>query len=138
MAEGRFATAVACIDGRVQVPVRDWVRAYGQVDYVDMVTTPGANAALAQGPDPLIQHLRRSVEISVTAHHSRLVAVSGHYDCAAYPVSREQHIADIIAAGRLVAAWGLPVRVVGLWIDEFWQAELVWDSTTGGAAPRGG
>jgi hypothetical protein len=138
MAEGSFATAITCIDGRIQMPVREWLRGFAQVDYVDMVTTPGSNAALAQGPDPLIEHLRQSVMISVTAHHSRVVAVTGHYDCAAYPVSREQHIADIVAAGRLVAAWGLPVRVVGLWVNDRWQVELVWDSAADSAMSRQG
>jgi hypothetical protein len=132
MAEGTFATAIACIDGRIQAPIRDWMRAFAHVDYVDMVTTPGSNAALAQGPDPLIEHLRQSVVISVTAHHSQVVAVTGHHDCAAYPVSREQHITDISAAARLVMGWNLPVRVVGLWVNDRWEVEPVWDSASGG------
>lgn len=133
MAAGSFATGIACIDGRVQLPIINWLRAFAGVDYVDMVTEPGPDAALNQASAELLSHLRQSVEISVRAHGSRVVAVAGHHDCAAYSVSREQHLAGIQAAARVIASWGLPVRVVGLWVNDRWEVEVVSDSGAGGA-----
>jgi carbonic anhydrase len=138
MAEGNFATAIACIDGRVQRPVFDWMRTYFQVAYVDMVTIPGPDLTLRSTPAWHLDTVRRSVEISVTAHASQAIGIAGHYDCAAHPVSREQHVADITATARqVVVLWELPVRVVGLWVNDRWQVELVWDSAASDALSRG-
>lgn len=132
MAQGTFATAIACIDGRVQAPIAEWLRAELGVDYVDMVTVAGPDGALPRLSPEVLAHVRQGVEISVRAHSSPAVAIAGHYDCAAYPVSEQEHRAAIAAAARAVAAWGLGVRVLGLWVNAQWRVELVWDSASGG------
>ncbi|WP_306345884.1 carbonic anhydrase [Clostridium sp. BSD9I1] len=66
-----------------------------------------------------IERLREKVIVSITAHNSNVVAVVGHYDCAANPVSDCKHFCDILASTDIVKSWRLPVRVVGLWVDEF-------------------
>ena len=137
MAEGSFATAVVCIDGRVQRPVFEWVRAFAKVDYVDMVTIPGPDIALRTAPAWVVDVVRHGIEISLTEHGSREIAIAGHHACAAHRVSDEQHIADIQATARQVAAtWSLPARIVGLWVNDRWQVELVWDSASGGSTSR--
>lgn len=130
MASGTFGTAINCMDGRVQAAVADWVKLRCHVDYVDVVTVPGPDGLLTSGPADRVAHLRDYVAISVNGHGSRVIAISGHYDCAGYPVSRELHIAAIQqAAQRIQQTWGFAgVRVVGLWINDWWQAEHVWDS----------
>jgi hypothetical protein len=128
MAQGTFGTAIACIDGRVQAPIAEWLRSELGVDYIDMVTVPGPDAALLHLSPDLLASIRQSVEVSVRAHHSPAVAVAGHYDCAAYPVSDQEHITATRAAAQAVAAWNLGVRVIGLWVNEHWQVEVVWDS----------
>ncbi len=125
MAQGTFGTAISCIDGRVQGPVGAWVKANARVDYVDTVTVPGPDQVLTQGASDVIAALRRSVEISVNAHGSKIVAVAGHYDCAAFPTDREGHAAAIRAAVNVVRGWGLPVVVVGLWVNDRWEIEQV-------------
>ena len=125
MAQGTFGTAISCIDGRVQGPVGAWVKANGHVDYVDTVTVPGPDQALTQGEPNQIAALRQSVEISVNAHGSGVVAVAGHYDCAAFPADREGHAAAIRAAVNVVRGWGLPVVVVGLWVNDRWEIEQI-------------
>jgi len=122
-----FGTAINCIDGRAQRPVADWVMAYGQVHYVDMVTEPGADGSLAHGPSERAQQIRQVVEISVNAHHSHILAIAGHFGCAAYAVSDEAHKHSIRQAAQVVAGWGLPVRVVGLWVNNWWQVEVIVD-----------
>lgn len=125
MAEGTFATAINCIDGRVQAPVTDWLRARYGVDYVDMVTVAGPDAALLHLGAAEIALLRDGVAISVNAHHSHVVAVAGHYDCAANATSQAEHWEGIARAVDVVAGWGLPAEVIGLWVNSQWHVELV-------------
>jgi hypothetical protein len=128
VATGTFGTAITCIDGRVQAPVSDWVKLNCNVTYVDTVTVPAPDHLFAEGVSERIGHTGEYVQISVNAHHSGVVAVAGHHDCAAYPASDEEHKAAIRAAARHIAGWGLPVRVVGLWVNSWWQVEVVCDS----------
>ena len=120
-----FGTALNCIDGRTQIPVIKWMKDNFGVDYVDLVTEPGMDKVLSQGQCDEIERLRDNVVISITAHNSCVVAVVGHYDCAANPVSDCKHYYDIIASAYVVKSWGLPVNVVGLWVDELWHVHVV-------------
>jgi len=124
MAQGIFATAINCIDGRAQAPVTEWVKANAHADFVDTVTSPGPDELLTHATPERLDILRKMVEISVNAHGSQVVAVAGHNDCAAFPADREQHLAAIRDAVAVVRGWGLPVRVVGLWVNERWQVEV--------------
>jgi len=121
----RFGTALNCIDGRTQIPVIKWFKENSNVDYVDLITEPGVDKVLSQGNRAEIDRLREKVIISINAHNSNIVAVVGHYDCAANPVSNFEHFRDIVASTYTVASWGLPVKIVGLWVDEFWHVQVV-------------
>lgn len=121
----RFGTALNCIDGRTQIPVIKWLKRNFDVDYVDLITEPGMDKVLSQGNWFETQRLRENVVISMTAHNSSIVAVVGHYDCAANPVSDCEHFRDIIASVNTVKSWGLPIRVIGLWVDKFEQVHVV-------------
>jgi hypothetical protein len=80
---------------------------------------------LSQGQWAETERLKEKVIISITAHSSNVVAVVGHYDCAANPVSDCEHFQDIVESIYMVKSWRLPVRVVGLWVDEFWRVHVV-------------
>lgn len=121
----KFGTALNCIDGRTQIPVIKWLKENFGVDYVDLITEPGMDKVLSQGQWYEIDRLRENTIISIKAHNSNVVAVVGHYDCAANPVSDCNHFRDIVASTYIVASWGLPVKVVGLWVDEFWRVHVV-------------
>jgi hypothetical protein len=125
MATGTFGTAINCMDGRVQTPIADWVKMHFAVTWVDMITEAGADGILAHGPAHLIESIRQRAHISVQAHGSSVIVVAGHDGCAGNPVSREQHLADIRQALRVVAGWGFPVRVVGLFVNEWGLIEEV-------------
>lgn len=131
MAESTFGTAINCIDGRVQAPVAEWVRARFGVQYVDTVTAPGPDGVLTQGDPQAIALIRDYTRVSQEAHHSGVLAVAGHFGCAGYPVPPEEHIKAIRAAAAIVASWGMPMRVLGLWVNEGGQIEVVSDSATG-------
>ncbi|MBK5240022.1 carbonic anhydrase [Clostridium sp.] len=122
---GSAVTVLNCIDGRTQMPVINWLKENFCVDYVDSITQAGMDKVLSQGNWIEIEILKKNVLVSVTDHHSKLVAIVGHYDCAANPVSEFQHFKDIIASINVVKTWGLPVNIVGLWVDEFWSVHVV-------------
>ena len=34
-------------------------------------------------------------------------------------------LVTIVASTYTVASWGLPAKIVGLWVDEFWHVQVV-------------
>ena len=93
MVNNRFGTALNCIDGRTQLPETEWIKAHYQLDYVDLITEPGMDPVLSHDSPGEIARLREITIVSLTAHSSQVMA--------------------------LLATWGLPVHVIGLWVDEY-------------------
>jgi carbonic anhydrase len=125
MAQGKFGTAINCMDGRVQLPMIDWMKDNFGVDYVDMVTEPGADKVVTSCAPEALDRIIEKVRISVEKHGSRHVVITGHDDCAGHPVSKEQHIEDIRKAMQIIKGWNLPVTIYGVWINSGWQVELI-------------
>ena len=125
MAHGTFGTAINCMDGRAQLPVIAWLKERYTLDFVDTITEAGADCVLLRGTPEQGASVQARVRISVEKHGSRLVAVVGHHDCAGNPCSEEEHRRQIAESVTAVRAWGLPVEVIGLWLDEEWQAQRV-------------
>lgn len=121
----RFGTALNCIDGRTQLPVTQWLNTHYHLDYVDLITEPGMDRVLARGPVDEITRLREKTLVSLSAHASRIIAVVGHFDCAANPVNKYEHFQDIATSTHIVRAWGFPVNIIGLWVDEKGCIEVV-------------
>ncbi len=123
-----FATAINCIDGRAQDPVAEWMRGRFGVRYVDTITEAGADGILANGMDAALEPVKSKVMVSTGAHNSQVVAVVGHFGCAGNPVAPEDHLEDIRKGVAVVASWGLPVDVIGLWVNDQWQVEVVCET----------
>ena len=70
MAEKSFATSLSCMDGRVQIPMNDWIKAKYSVDFVDTITAPGIDKVMFDGN---VESLKKSVMISVTNLFSLVV-----------------------------------------------------------------
>ena len=117
MAEGIFATSVSCMDGRIQIPLNKWIKENYSADFVDTITEPGVDKNLLE----VIESIKTKVGISINAHKSELVVVSGHYDCAANPVSDEEHIEQIKNAVEIISSWNLNAKVIGVWVDDSWN-----------------
>ena len=116
------------MDGRIQEPLRKWIASTYDIPYVDTVTQPGMDGVLAGTSnmgDPELA--RRMTSISVTAHGSKTVIISGHYDCAGHPVDEASHKSDIKKAVVVVRSWeGMEgVTVVGVWVNKEWKVESV-------------
>ena len=122
----KFTTSINCMDGRVQIPVIEYIMNKYQVDYVDMITQPGANKILAERKDKFtLESIKKSIKISVNRHGSKLVAISGHYDCAGNPTNKEIQIKQIMASIEVIKSWNFDVQIIGLWINQNWQVEEV-------------
>ena len=130
MPRDKFATAITCIDGRVQQPLSDWMKLNLNVDYVDLVTEPGPDKVLTEGPADRVEDIIRRARFSVRHHQSPVVAVTGHFDCAANDADKEEHIEQILEGVRVVLSHQMNVRVLGLWLNEWHSVEVVWDSAT--------
>jgi len=123
MTEGKFATSVSCIDGRVQTPLAEWIKKNYSVDYVDTITEPGVDKKIAENFD--LESIKAKVGISINAHKSELIIVSGHYDCAANRVSDEEHISLVKKGVEVISSWNLGVKIVGVWVDGSWNVNSV-------------
>jgi len=115
----RFATAINCMDGRVQKPVMGYMIKKFKVDFVDMITEPGPNKILAKNsPKALIQSIKSRVKISVNKHHSKVVAVVGHHDCAGNPANISEQKKHLVKAMDQIHKWNMPINeIVGLWVN---------------------
>jgi hypothetical protein len=121
----RFGTVLNCIDGRTQIPIIQWMKENFDLDYVDLITEPGMDKVLSQGSYYDISRIKNNAITSISAHDSHIIAVAGHYDCAANPVNDCMHFEDISVSVCKVKEWGLPVKVIGLWVDGYWKVHVV-------------
>jgi len=122
----RFCTAINCMDGRVQRPVNDYLRARFDAPYVDTVTEPGPNGILAERSNTdAIASIERRIGISVEHHGSVGIAVAGHHDCAGNPAGAEKQAEHTRRAVEYIRERFPGLPVIGLWVDGDWRvAEL--------------
>lgn len=115
----KFATAVTCMDGRIQTIVNEYIQENYQKEFVDTITLAGPVKVLAEGKkDKLIKNLKFRLDISVNGHGSSVVALVGHHDCAGIKRSDDEQIEFIKEATKQVQQWYPECTVFGLWIDE--------------------
>lgn len=122
-----FACAINCMDGRVQDAVKNYMQKNYSVDYVDMVTEPGPNKILADNSgEPIIENIKKRVEVSAHHHGSKVVAIVGHFGCAGNPTEKEEQIKHLKLAKKTVEAFGFGIKVILLWVDGDWRTvELI-------------
>ncbi len=124
--KSKFATAINCIDGRVQVSVAEFIKNRYSIDYVDMITVPGPDKLLSECKDTNeIESVKNKISISCSKHGSKHLFIVGHYDCAGNPCIKEEHSQQIKKAMDNIKAWGLNLEINGIWIDKEWKASLI-------------
>lgn len=123
MSNEKFATSICCMDGRIQLPLTKWIKDNYYVEYVDTITEPGVDKKVAE--DSNLESLKSKIGISVNIHKSKLIVVSGHYDCAGNPVSDEKHISQIKDGVKVISSWKFDANVIGVWVDKNWNVNLL-------------
>ena len=123
-----FGCAANCIDGRAQLPVIEWLKFHGGVQYVDVVTEPGIDGILSGAIEGDYTRIHRNVSVSVEKHSSNIIVVAGHFDCAGNPVSNEEHIKHVRNSVQTVIEWFPSIRVVGLFVNDFETVDVISDS----------
>ena len=122
----RFCTAINCMDGRVQLPVIQYLQKRFNVDFVDSVTEAGPNLILSEARNnSSVQSILSRVNISVGHHDSVGIAVVGHHGCTANPAVRDEQVVHIQNAVRLLRQEYKNVEVTGLWVDSRWDVHEV-------------
>jgi len=125
----RFCTAINCMDGRVQLPVIEYLQQRFDVEYVDSITKPGPSLILAERKnDATVQAILDMLKLSIEKHNSAEVAVVGHYDCAANQALRADQVVHIRQACQFLRQQFENVKIIGLWVDENWDVHEVLDT----------
>lgn len=126
MSHGKFGTAINCMDGRVQLPLIDWMKKQFGLDYVDMITEPGPDRVMTCGQDKDVEVIEVKAAISARAHGSRIIVIVGHDDCAGNPVDKETHCNQVRKAIQIIRSWDLPFeKIIGVWLDKNWNVEVI-------------
>ncbi|MCK4739473.1 MAG: hypothetical protein KAT46_05955 [Deltaproteobacteria bacterium] len=122
-----FGTAVLCMDGRAHETTVNFVKDNFNVKYVDIITEAGADVIVAKFSDnePVIKGLKTKLEISIHKHHSKVITIAGHADCAGNPIDEENHRKDILAAVDRIKSWYPEILVIGVWVGNDWKAVKV-------------
>jgi len=121
----KFATALNCMDGRVQEPVIKFLKEKYKVDFVDMITEPGIDRILAEGDKKILEEIKNKIEISIKKHESKVVAIVGHTDCAGNPVGKREHLRQIRKGKEILKSMNIEAEILGLWVNEKWGVEVV-------------
>ena len=69
--------------------------------------------------------MKDRVGISVDGHGSRVVALVGHDDCAGNPVDKATQLEQMDIALELVKSWGFDAKIIGVYINDNIDVELV-------------
>ena len=121
-----FCTAISCIDGRVHLPLISFMQERFGVQYVDLVTEPGVVAVLSAEPDSeRSAFIFSKVDVSVTKHEPKAIAVVAHDDCAGNPISESDQMRQLTESIRQLKARYPDQKIVALWIDRDWAVHEV-------------
>ncbi len=121
-----FATVVNCIDGRVQLPVIEYLKNRFHVDCVDSITDPAPVRILADQPTSrAVQAIFDRIDVSVSMHKSTQLAIVAHHDCAGNPVDQCRQLGQLAVAVSCLKKQYPAITIIGLWVDEVWMVREV-------------
>lgn len=114
-----FAVMICCMDGRVQLPVIEYLKTRFGVDYLDNITDAGPVGILAREPGSesgkLIFHL---VDVSIQNHASKQVAIIAHHDCAGNPIPDDEQQSQLEQCRAMLIERYPGLEVITLWLDD--------------------
>jgi hypothetical protein len=114
------------MDGRIQEPILKYLKENYDKTYVDVITEAGPCKLLAENEDKIaINSIIERAKISITRHGSKLIAISGHYDCAGNPCNEETQRNQIRESIQHLKSNFPEITIIGLWIDNDWKIHNV-------------
>ena len=119
----KFCTSISCIDGRIQLPIIHWLKEKYNISYVDTITNYAVDKLFSNKNS--IQEIKDNALLSISTHGSKLIVISGHYDCIENPVSKKEHMIQIKNATSIIQSWDMKVEVIGVWVNEDWELETL-------------
>lgn len=119
----KFATAVSCFDGRIQLPIQKWLKETYKVDYVDAITEHGIVKLFSRPEDA--ERIKSKVLHSIKNENSRIILVSAHHDCEGNAVTKNEQISQVKNAISVIKSWKFQVNVIGVWVNEQLQVEPI-------------
>jgi hypothetical protein len=123
----KFGTAINCMDGRVQLPVLEYLKKNFDLDFIDTANEAGPLKILTERTDKCrLLSLKERITFSVDARDSRIIAVAGHHDCLGNPAPREKQqdqIGQVLEYLR--KAYGEHILYLGLYVNDRWEVEEV-------------
>ena len=121
-----FYTAVNCMDGRVQLPVINYLKKRFGVSYVDVITEAGPPLILAEQQNSTeANSILQRVDISINKHKSSGIAIVAHYDCAGNPAPRAEQLKQLVSSIKYLQQRYPNTGITGLWVDENWSVSEV-------------
>lgn len=121
-----FATLLNCMDGRVQLPAINWIKANFNVEYVDTITEPGIDRLVYEKDMDFLNSLNRKINISLSLHTSKYIFITGHHDCSGNSAGKEEHMKHIKCSVKLLKDIYKNIPVTGLWINQNFEVEKVY------------
>ncbi len=121
-----FYTAINCMDGRVQLPVINYLKDRFKAGYIDSVTEAGPVLYLAEKTDSQqTKSILQRIDISINNHKSAGLAIVAHYDCAGNPVDDQTQIVQLTSAVNFLASHYSNVEIIGLWVNSNWSIKEI-------------
>lgn len=121
-----FCAAINCMDGRVQVPVIEYLRERCGVEYVDIISEPGPVRILSARPDSAdADSIFERVEVSVKEHGIRSLALAAHFDCGGNPLPKGDQLEQLGKALNLLYGRYPDLEIIGLWVDAEGEVEEI-------------
>jgi len=106
------------MDGRVQLPVINYLKNSFKAEYIDSVTEAGPVLYLAEYTDSQqTKSILQRIDISITKHKSKGIAIVAHHDCAGNHTDEKRQISQLQQAVKFLASCYPDVEITGLWVD---------------------
>ncbi|MBI9071809.1 MAG: hypothetical protein JEY94_09435 [Melioribacteraceae bacterium] len=122
----KFGTSIQCMDGRIQEPILKYIKENYDIEFIDTITEAGPNLYLSVHDNvDVIKSIYQRIDISKNKHGSKLIFISGHYDCAGNPVKKEIQLKHINESAEFLGTSYPDMQIVKLWVNKNWKVEKI-------------
>jgi carbonic anhydrase len=112
------------MDGRIQLPVIEYLQDRFGVDYIDNITAAGPVGVIATSPDSGdARSMIRLIDISISVHGSGELAIVAHHDCAGNPISDDEQKQQLKLCLEMLSERFPEMEIITLWLDDTFQIQ---------------